>query len=294
MLVKLLELLELNKIINDDLIRSENSKFYKVLIMSFLEKKHLTLKVGLMFLIGIALFVILIFYLLKPIPQSPNYHHFADKRSWIGIPNAGNVLSNIVIFLSGIWGVFALVLNNKIQFNDHRERWIWIGVALGLVLTSIGSAYYHLNPNNERLVWDRLPMTIVFMSLVAALISERVNIKLGLWLWPCFITLGFFSVWMWYSSELQNQSDLSFYLGIQSYAFLMTFMMWILPSPYNKNWFLGLSVAFYAMAILCDSYDYQINHIMHGLVSGHTIKHILVGLTGASFIWMILTRKRRS
>lgn len=70
--------------------------------------------------------------------------------------------------------------SNHGQFLDPRERWPYVLVFVGLVLTAFGSAYYHLAPDNARLVWDRLPMTIVFMPLVAALIAERVNLKLGL------------------------------------------------------------------------------------------------------------------
>ena len=33
-----------------------------------------------------------------------------------------------------------------------------------MLLTAVGSSYYHLAPDNERLFWDRLPMTIAFSS----------------------------------------------------------------------------------------------------------------------------------
>jgi hypothetical protein len=113
-------------------------------------------------------------------PQPLSYHHFADQRGWLGVPNFGDVASNFLFFLAGVWGlVFLFVKSNRDQFIDPRERWPYAFVFVGLVLTAFGSAYYHLAPDNARLVWDRLPMTIVFMPLVAALIAERINIKLG-------------------------------------------------------------------------------------------------------------------
>ena len=114
-------------------------------------------------------------------PQPLSYHHFADQRTWLGVPNFGDVVSNLLFLLAGVLGlVFLFGKSSHGQFLDPRERWPYVFVFVGILLTAFGSAYYHLAPDNARLVWDRLPMTIVFMPLVAALIAERVNIKLGL------------------------------------------------------------------------------------------------------------------
>src|SRR2546429_6835644 len=66
-------------------------------------------------------------------------------------------------------------------------------------------------PIYARLVWDRLPMTAVFMPLVAAIIAERVNVKLGLWLLPVLIAVGVGSVMQRseeHTSELQSRLHL--------------------------------------------------------------------------------------
>lgn len=238
-------------------------------------------------LISAILLTIIVFYLLKPIPQFQNYHHFADQRSWQGMPNAWNVLSNIAIALPGLWGLFLLFSPKKLQFNDPRERWLWIGVSIGLILTAVGSSYYHLAPDNSRLIWDRLPMTFVFMSFLAALISERVNIYLGLWLWPALIGVGFYSVLYWYAS-----GDLRFYIGIQAFIFLVAMIMLISPSPYDRNWDLAVVIACYGLALLFDLLDHQIFRLTESIVSGHTLKHLMVGLTGAWLMRMIWKRKK--
>ncbi len=112
----------------------------------------------------------------------PSYHHFADQREWLGIPHFGDVASNVLYLIAGLWGfVFLSGKSSLGQFVDARERWPYLVVFLGMLLTALGSAYYHLAPDNDRLVWDRLPMTIVLMPFVAALIAERVSVKLGLW-----------------------------------------------------------------------------------------------------------------
>lgn len=250
------------------------------------EKTTLSLCLSAILIVGIGI------YLFKPIPQLESYHYFADQRSWLGIPNIWNVLSNIAIALPGIWGLFLLFILNKIQFYDDRERWLWIGVCVGLILTGIGSTYYHLAPNNSRLLWDRMPMAFTFMSLVAALIAERINTVLALWLWPVLLGIGFYSVWTWYVSELIGSSDLSFYLGVQAFTFVFVAIMLITPSRYTHKWVLTLVLISYALAIFCDAYDHQINSILNGIISGHTLKHVAVGLAGVSLIGMIWKRKK--
>ena len=78
------------------------------------------------------------------------------------------------------------------------------------MLTAGGSAYDHLAPDNARLVWDRLPMTLVFMPLVAAILAERVNVKLGLGVLPLLIAVGMGSLIEWHWSEQQGAGDLRF------------------------------------------------------------------------------------
>lgn len=260
--------------------------------MKNFQEPMLSLKISLVLLLSATLLLIMVFYSLAPIPQPLSYHRFADQRSWQGIPNAWNVFSNIAIALPGICGLFLLVSSNKVQFNDRREGWLWIGVSIGLIITAAGSSYYHLAPDNSRLVWDRLPMTFVFMSLVAALIGERINIQLGLWLWPVLLCIGFYSVLLWYSGEMQGNSDLRFYIGIQAFTIIVTMLMLLLPSRYDRKWDLALVSTCYGLALLFDLSDHHIYRITSGVVGGHTLKHLMVGLAGACLIWMIWKRKK--
>ena len=155
----------------------------------------------------------------------PSYHHFADQHRWRGIPHFGDVASNLLFLLAGLCGLAFLARKASAQqFVDQRERWPYIFVFLGLLLTAFGSAYYHLAPDNSRLVWDRLPMTIVFMPFVAALIAERVSVNLGLWLLPVLTAVGAGSVIQWHLSVEHGASDLRFYMAVQVYAVLA-------PSP---------------------------------------------------------------
>ncbi len=244
-------------------------------------------------LVAVVVLIVVVGLFLGPIPQPLSYHHFVDQRNWLGIPNASNVLSNVLFAVAGFWGLFVLFYPGKVFFVDNRERWLWMGVSIGLILTAVGSSYYHLEPSNSRLVWDRLPMTIVFMSLVAALIAERIHIILGIGLWPLLLGIGFYSVLSWQHGELLGEGDLRFYLGVQVFAILVTFVMLFVPSPYSRSGDLSLVIFCYLLAVIFERLDYQIFALSHHLVSGHTLKHLLAATAGMWLIFMIWKREKR-
>lgn len=228
---------------------------------------------------------------LKPIPQPLFYHHFADQRNWFAIPNAWNVLSNLPFALVGIGGLGVLFSSGKAHFIDARERLLWSGFSIGLILTSLGSSYYHLAPDNMRLVWDRLPMTVVFMSYVAALIGERISISLGLWLWPLLLALGFYSVFLWHASELRGAGDLRFYAALQVFTLLVTLLMLFTPSPYTRQGDLAIILVLFVLARVFEWFDHPLFALTHGLISGHTLKHLVAAVACAWVIHMIAKRK---
>jgi hypothetical protein len=39
------------------------------------------------------------------------------------------------------------------------ELWGWTCFYIGVAAVAFGSSYYHLKPNDARLVWDRLPVS---------------------------------------------------------------------------------------------------------------------------------------
>jgi hypothetical protein len=115
-------------------------------------------------MLGLALGIAVLAFRLPPIPQPASYHQFADQRPWLGIPNFRDVASNLAFAVVGLAGLWFLLKPGKLTnaFIDHRERRPYLVAFFGLLLTAFGSAYYHLAPSNARLIWDRLPMTIVF------------------------------------------------------------------------------------------------------------------------------------
>ncbi len=219
---------------------------------------------------------------LKTLEQPLEYHNFADRRSFFRLPNFLDVASNLAFLFVGIFG-----LNICLKNSLGSLRYAWIVLFAGITLVSVGSAYYHWNPNNQTLVWDRLPMTIGFMGLFAALIGEYISERLGSILLVPMLLLGFSSVvyWHWFD-------DLRFYIWVQTVSLLIIPIVMILYRPrYSNQWLLLAGLGWYALAKVAELADGQIFILSQGLISGHTVKHLLSALGCLTIVLMLQNRK---
>jgi hypothetical protein len=223
-----------------------------------------------------------------PIPQSILYHNFADERSLFGIPNFANVFSNLPFVLIGLFG-FSLV---KASTASPGLRTIYACMFIGILLIGLGSAYYHYQPDNYRLVFDRLPMTIVFMSLLSATLSESIDAKIGrLLLFPLLI-LGIAAVGWWHYTEQQGDGDLRAYVLVQYYPLVFIPLILVLfPSPSRDRGVRQLVwvVIWYLLAKLFEQLDRPIFYAT-GFISGHTLKHLAAALATWHLIRMFQVR----
>jgi hypothetical protein len=240
-------------------------------------------------LIAPAVGIAIIALLLAPIPQPLTYHNFADHRAWLGIPNFGDVASNLPFAIFGLWGLLGLFNLGKSKFLDPRERWFYCVMFSALILTAWGSAYYHLAPDNARLVWDRIPIMVVFMALLSSVIAERVSVNAGLALLPVLEAVGVASVLYWRSSELRGHGDLRFYAAVQVYAILILLLALLLPPRYTRGSDFAGVVGFYALAKILEEGDRQVFAVRH-LVSGHTLKHLAAAAAGYWLVRMLAKR----
>jgi hypothetical protein len=250
----------------------------------------LSRKNGIALMFGVAVGLFLLMLRLPPIPQSPSYHNFADHRTCLGIPNFGDVASNLAFAVIGIWGLaFLLRADPTKYFVDPHERWPYVVAFFGILLTAFGSAYYHLAPTNARLVWDRIPMTIVFGSLVAAVIAERISVHAGLRLLPFLIALGVGSVLQWYMDELHGHGDLRFYAAVQAYSTIVLLLALLLSPKYSRSSDFAAVAGFYVLAKILEPLDQRIFALGH-VVSGHTLKHLAAAAAG---YWILRMLQRR-
>ena len=226
----------------------------------------------LIFLASLTVLCICGAFFIKPIPQSLAYHHFADDREFWGIPNFANVISNLPFLLTGVIGLMLLpkAKANKAILVTYSCLFI------GILLTGFGSAYYHYAPDNNTLVYDRIPMTIVFMALLAATIGETISAKWGSVLLFPLVIIGIGSVFYWHFTELQGDGDLRLYGLVQFYPVICIPLMLVLFPSANHN--RGIRqlvwvVVWYVIAKIFEYFDWQIYAVTH-FVSGHTLKHL--------------------
>jgi hypothetical protein len=249
----------------------------------------LSRKNGTALMLGVAVGIALLMLRLPPIPQSATYHQFADQRRWLGIPNFLNVVSNVAFAIVGLYGIAFMRRESGTVFQDPRERWPYLGIFVGLFLTAFGSAYYHLAPSNAHLVWDRLPMTIVFGSLLAALITERIDVLAGVRLLPWLVVLGAGSVLQWYWDERHGHGDLRIYAAVQLYSALALLLALLLPPRYPCSRDLAGIFVFYLLAKVFETADRRIYSLGH-IISGHTLKHLAAAAAGYWILRMLRLR----
>lgn len=227
-------------------------------------------------LIGSAVVFAIAAVLVPAEPQPLWYHAFADCRRIWGIPNFFNVLSNLPFLVAGGMGL-AIIWRGGGRFIEPREQLPYLVFFLGALLTSAGSAYYHLAPDNPRLVWDRLPMTLGFAGLVSAAIAERVQVQAGLrLLWP-LLAVGAGTVVYWYATEIRGAGNLVPYAAYQTWSILAIVLLLFSPGRYSHGRLLAWAAAWYGLAKVFETFDLQIYQWMGGTLSGHTIKHLLAG-----------------
>jgi hypothetical protein len=241
-------------------------------------------------LVGLAGLIIIGVFLLPPIPQDAAYHQFADKNSYLGVSNFWNVLSNLPFLLIGLLGVWDVVRGRIAILSEFRVGYLTFFI--GVALVGPGSAYYHLTPDNASLLWDRLPMTVAFMALFVTVIAEYLSVPAARrLLWP-LVSVGIFSVFYWYITELNGYGDLRLYVVVQFLPILLMPLILLFFQPtFSGAAYLWAMIAAYAGAKLAESLDEPILRLLH-FISGHSIKHLLAAL-GAYYFWMGLRRRKK-
>lgn len=230
-------------------------------------------------------------WLLPPIPQPSVYHHFADQSVCFGIPHCLDTLSNLPFILAGLAGLAFLASRaGQGAFAERREMLPYFLFFLATVLVGFTSGYYHLAPDNDRLVWDRAAIAVALMSWFAAVLGERVGITWGLRLLPWLLAAGLGSVAWWSWSETAGHGDLRPYGLMQLIPMvLVPLLLRLYPPRYSGDRHILAVLVFYLLALACDFLDRPIAELT-GSIGGHTIKHMLAA--GAA-CWVVFGLRRR-
>jgi hypothetical protein len=177
---------------------------------------------------------------------------------------------------------------------ERSDAWPYLAFFIGVALVSAGSAYYHWAPSNDRLLWDRLPMSIAFMAFCSAIIADRIDAKAGnVWLLPMLIGLGLVSLVYWNWTESLGRGDLRFYGFVQFYPMIAIPAICLLFPEYRylSGRCIALVAGWYALSKLLEHFDREVFDVLRHSVSGHTLKHLAAATAALVVLRMLLARR---
>ena len=237
-------------------------------------------------LTSITIIGIAIVFSMNPIAQSIDYHNFIDSKTIFNIPNFYNVISNFGFILLGCFGFTKAITKNK-------KSYLLYFLLGGILLTGIGSGYYHWHPNNTTLVFDRLPMVIVFMTFFTFIISNYISSKNRGTYHITFLGVGIASVLYWSYTERLGVGDLRPYALVQFLPMLLIpLIIFLYRNKNNHSYYIFPVLSFYALAKLSEHFDKFIYTFSKETISGHSIKHVFAAIA-AYYIykWMVTLQK---
>ncbi|MEH6461799.1 hypothetical protein [Chitinimonas sp. JJ19] len=232
--------------------------------------------------VAVVLSVLLIMGWHGPIGQPADYHQFADTRAWLSLPHAADVLSNLGFLVVGLGGIgHILGRETRLQRGDLGYGLFF----LSLMLTAAGSAWYHLSPDNTRLVWDRLPIALACAGLLGAVFC-RCYEQFKEWaVMGGLVVAAVFSVAWWRWTDLQGQGDLRPYLLLQLLPLVLIPLLQAgSGTDRRERQGFALAIACYVIAKGCELADHAILDSLV-VVSGHTLKHVFATAAATVLAW---------
>lgn len=221
------------------------------------------------------------------VPQAAHYHDFADQRALLGLPHAFDVLSNLPFLLVGLWGLWRAVWQAPAAVQTSGAR-PWLALVFGgLVLTALGSSYYHLAPSDLRVFADRLGMVPVFAGVLGlalqSVLSQRAAVVTAL----LVLVLGPLGLWVW----LQTGQLLPWaVLQGAGMVLLVVLALWqwrhVVAAP-RIQWPLGAVVGWYALAKLLELGDALVWFISNHWVAGHGLKHLAAAIALVPLLYAV-------
>lgn len=221
----------------------------------------------------ITIVLIIVAAALPSIHQYANYHNFADQREIFGLHYFSDVVSNLLFLVAGIWGLIKIK-----QCGPKLPRaWRFFAIVFfaGFILTFLGSSWYHLSPDNHRLVVDRLGMAVIFSGLLGLAAGERISTRAGTGILLVLLFGSIASLWIWVVTE-----NFSPWAVVQAGGMIL--VLWLACLKPNQagsdlipHTSLSIIILWYALAKVCELLDHNLFIFTHSSISGHSLKHLI-------------------
>ena len=236
-----------------------------------MSKSEISFLTGLIILILLAIF-------LPSIEQNQNYHNFADQRVLFGVNNAFDTLSNLAFIIVGILGLVNFYNNQYIKISNSFSVILHL-FFISIILTGLGSSFYHLSPNDFTLVFDRLAMSLVFASILAMLAYLKISPRFGLHTLAELLILAPLTVLIW-----KFNGNLTPYVVLQFGGIILVILTLLLTKTRMQGPCFTSLIILYGAAKLVEFYDEKIFNLSQNLISGHTLKHLIAALAVIIFV----------
>lgn len=226
------------------------------------------------------------------LPQDAAYHQFVDQRVLFGVTHFWNVVSNLPFAAVGAAGLWWLRREGPASraFEHPRERWAYVIFFVSAVLTCLGSGYYHADPTNQTLVWDRLALSLMLTATFAIVVGEFIGERAGWQLLGPLAVTGVLSVLYWAWTEALGRGDLRPYFLVQFYpALAIPVILVLFQSRYSHARTFWLLWLLYIVAKVAEVADRPLLE-WTGLWSGHTLKHLVASVASYVPLWSLRHR----
>lgn len=242
------------------------------------------------FLLAACAVLMLAAVLAPAVPGHLHSHGFADPRPWLGIPCAMDVLSNLGFALMGVWGL-ACLARGAVRGADGVPRAAWPRDAVacaalffgGLVLTSAGSAWYHWQPDDAGLVWDRAAMAVAFAGMLGLAAGSRISGRAALVLAGFSLAAGLVAVVVWHTG-----GNLLPWIVLQFGGMALVLGLACLRAqPGALSLPLAVVIVIYALAKLLELADHEVFAATAGWVSGHSLKHLVASFAAVPVLYAL-------
>jgi hypothetical protein len=223
---------------------------------------------------------------LPRIEQPPAYHAFADQRTILGVVRGADVLSNLAFLAVALVAIARLSDRGRARLTRGAEASLWT-IAVALALTSVGSAYYHADPRDATLVWDRVPLALTLAGVFGVAIAQRLGSSPALLALPLLGVLAIASVVYWRASgNLMPYGVFQYGGGLAVVLLLATTQRGDDRTPWL------VAVGAYAIAKAFEVADAVVFDATGGLLAGHAMKHAFAAAAAAAVLWPAIRARR--
>jgi hypothetical protein len=204
---------------------------------------------------------------LGPIERGETFHHYADQRRWLGIPHAGDVLSNLA---------FVLV---ALRYVRHIPA-----LAAAVAAIGVGSAIYHWAPSDLTLVVDWAPIGVTLMLVLATVIGDRIgprSAQVALSAGPlgAVLAVGYWLITGGTGDGDGNRGDMAPYVALQVLGVALPPLLALAaPGRIATRWLLAAVGCFVAARVLGANDAALLDAIA---ISGHSLKHVAAAAAAA-------------